>query len=89
VITNDSTNTAPFDAKGDLDFQYQFLFKKFNFVYDLGIGFQKNYRTTGRAFIFEVCYRRGYSPLHYTGDGQSNDLNIKDASLSFTIGLRI
>jgi hypothetical protein len=89
VITNDSTGTSPYDGKGNLGFQYQFLARGFNFSYGLGIGIQKNFRTTGRAFIIEFCYRRGYSRLHYEGFEESNDLNIKDSSLGITIGMRI
>jgi hypothetical protein len=89
VVTNDSTSTTAYDGKGDLGFQYEYLTPRFNFVYNLGIGFQKNNRTNGRAFIIDISYRRGYSRLHYSGYQGSNDLHIKDAALSITIGMRI
>ncbi len=103
VITNDSTENVVFDGKGSMNFEHQFISKVFNklfngagtsitgklnaFFYG-GIGTQYNFRTTAKALLFEITYKYGISRLHYEGYQNSNNLNIKDSHLSFSIGLK-
>ena len=89
VISNDSTDTSPYDGKSSIDFEHQFVTKGMNAFFDLGLGVQKNFRNSGKAVFFEFTYKYGISRIHYTGYQNSNDLYIKDANLAITIGLRI
>lgn len=89
VISNDSTGITVYDAKDNIDFENQLLTKGLNAFFQAGFGLQKNIRTSTRAYFFEVGYRYCLSRIHYDGNDQSNDLNISDAHLLFTIGMRI
>lgn len=89
VITNDSLGTSPYDGKETIGFEHHMISKGFNMFYHGGLGIQKNFRTTGRAFFIEFTYKYGLSRIHYTGHKNSNDLNIKNNNLAITVGLRI
>lgn len=103
VITNDSTETVVYDGKGTMDYEYQVFTqiankifngkgasftKKLNTFIFAGIGFQRNFRTTGKALFFDICYKYGISRMHYTGYNNSNNLNIKDSHILFNVGLK-
>jgi hypothetical protein len=89
VITNDSTGITLYDGKDNIDFETHRLMKGMSSFYEIGFGFQHNYRNTARAIFFEVNYKYGISRLHYDGNDGSNDLNIKDDHLSFLVGIRL
>jgi hypothetical protein len=103
VITNDSTGNEMYDGKGNLSFEHQVatqivnsvfknsqqtITKGFNAFFQIGLGDQYNFRGSGKNMFFEITYKYGISRLHYQGYQNSNDLNIKDANLTFSIGLR-
>ncbi|MBA3706976.1 MAG: hypothetical protein H0W84_14065 [Bacteroidetes bacterium] len=88
LITNDSTGNAVYDDKVKTGFEYQFIMKGLNTFLFGGLGIQTNFRKTGGAAFFEMTYKYGISRLHYSGHQYSNNLNIKDAHLAFTIGFR-
>jgi len=88
LITNDSTGNAVYDSKSDVDFQYQFVTKKLNTFFQGGLGLQTNFRKSGGAAFFEITYKYGVSRLNYTGYRNSNNLYIKDAHVTFAIGVR-
>ncbi len=103
IINNDSTETVVYDGKGTMDFEYQvftriankifngkgssFTKKMNSFIY-AGFGIQRNMRGTGKAVFFDISYKYGISRLHYTGYNNSNNLNIKDSQLLFSVGYK-
>ncbi len=89
VITNDSTNTTPYDSKSSIGYEHERIAKGMNGFYFAGLGLQKNYRDSGRAIFLEFTYRYGFSRIHYTGYENSNNLNIKEMNLAITLGFRI
>ena len=89
VISNDSTGLTVYDAKDNIDFENQRVRKKLSAFYQAGLGIQYNFRDSGRALFFEFTYRYGISRFHYDGNENSNDLNIKDGHLLFSIGVRL
>lgn len=89
VITNDSTGITVYDAKDNIDFENQLQRRGLNAYFQLGLGLQRNMRSSARALYFEINYRRGISRIHYNGDNNSNSLNIRDAHLLFMIGMRL
>jgi hypothetical protein len=89
VISNDSTETTPFDGKGSIGFEHELLFPGFNAFYQGGLGVQKNYRTTSKAIFFEITFKRGFSRIHYPGNANSNNINFRDNNLAFTLGIRL
>lgn len=88
VIASDSLGTTPYDGKGNLDFEHQLVTKSLNGFYHGGLGIQKNYRNSGRAFFLEATYKYALSRLHYAGFKNSNNINIKEGNLAITVGLR-
>jgi outer membrane protein with beta-barrel domain len=89
VISNDSTGITVYDAKDNIDFENQLVTKGLNAFFQSGLGFQKNVRTSTRAYFFEVSYKYCISRFHYDGNDKSNDLNIRDSHLLFSIGMRM
>ncbi len=89
VITNDSTGVSPYDAKDKIDFENQRVMKGLSAFYHAGLGLQYNYRNSGRALFFEFQYKYSISRFHYDGDDNSNNLNIRDAHLVFSLGMRL
>lgn len=89
VITNDSTGTSPYDGKGDIGFEHEFVTKGFNAFFFGGFGLQKNYRDTGRALFVELTMRYGISRIRYEGYQNSNDIKIKEPNLAITFGFRL
>lgn len=89
VITNDSTEVSPYDGKGSIGFEHQWVAKGFNVFFHGGFGVQRNYRETGKAVFFELTYKLGISRLHYSGYQNSNDLNIGNNNLAVTVGFRL
>jgi hypothetical protein len=89
VITNDSTETSPYDGKSNIGFEHEFVAKGFNAFFYGGFGIQKNFRASAKAVFFEFNYKYGISRLHYSGYQNSNNLNIKNNSLAITVGFRI
>lgn len=103
VINNDSTETVVYDGKGNMNFEHQVFTRmsnkllngkgssftqKLNSYLYAGFGVQRNFRESGKALCFDVCYKFGISRLHYTGYNNSNNLNIKDSHLLFNVGLK-
>ena len=103
VITNDSTENVVYDGKGTMNFEHhalsqvlntfsigkgKSLSKQFNAFFYGGVGTQYNFRETGKALFFEMTFKYGISRLHYEGYQNSNDLNIKESHLGFSIGLK-
>lgn len=88
VITNDSTNTSPYDGAGTIGFENEIVVKGFNAFFYGGLGLQKNFRDTGKALFFELTYRYGISRIRYDGYLNSNNLNIKESNLAITLGFR-
>lgn len=89
IISNDSTGITVFDAKDNIDFENQFLLKGLNAYFHAGLGLQYNVRNSARAVYFEIKYKYGISRLHYDGNDKSNDLNIRDGHLNFSLGFRL
>lgn len=89
VISNDSTGLTVYDAKDKIDYENQRVRKGLNAFYHAGLGIQYNFRDSGRALFFEFNYRYGISRFHYDGNEGSNNLNIKDNHLVFSIGMRL
>jgi hypothetical protein len=89
VIGNDSTGITVFDQKDNIDFEHQQLVKNLSAFFQVGVGLQKNFRISAKAVFFEISYKQAISRLHYDGNKNSNDLNIKDNHLIFSIGLRL
>ena len=89
VISNDSTGITVYDGKDNIDYENQRVTKGLNAFYQGGLGIQYNMRNTGRAVFFEFTYRYGISRLHYDGNNQTNNLNIKANHLVFTLGFRL
>lgn len=87
-IENDSTQVPVYDGKTDLTFEHHLIDKKLNAFYHLGLGIQKNFRNSGKAFFIEFTFKYSISRLHYTGFNNSNSLNIRDANLAITLGLK-
>lgn len=87
-VESDSTGAPIYDGKTDLTFENHIVDKHFNAFYEAGLGLQRNYRTKGSAFFFEFTYKYSISRLHYVGNETTNNLNIRDANLSVTLGLR-
>ncbi len=103
-INNDSTETVVYDGKGNMEYEYQVFTRMANKLFDgkgtsftkklnsyifAGIGIQRNLRESGKAIFFDISYKYGISRMHYTGYNNSNDLNIKDSHLLFTIGIKL
>jgi hypothetical protein len=89
VISNDSTGVTVFDAKDNIDFENQLLLKGLNAYFQAGLGLQYNIRNSARAFFFEFNYKYDISRIHYDGNDHSNDLNIRDGHLIFSVGFRL
>jgi len=89
VISSDSTNTTPYDGKGNIGFEHELVTKGFNAFYQGGIGIQKNFRATGKSVFLELTYKRGFSRIHYSGYRNSNNINFRDNNLAITVGLRL
>lgn len=89
VITNDSTDTSPYDGKDNIDFENQLITKGLNAYFHVGLGLQYNFRNSARALFFELNYKYGISRFHYDGNENSNDLNIRDRHLVFSFGIRL
>jgi hypothetical protein len=88
VISSDSTETTPYDGKGTIAFEHEIIAKNLNAFFFGGIGLQKNYRSTSKAIFFELAFKRGFSRIHYTGHENSNNINIRERSLTVLFGLR-
>ncbi len=104
VINNDSTETVVYDGKGNMEYEYQVFTRIANKLFDgkgtsftkklnsyifAGLGIQRNLRESGKAIFFDISYKYGISRMHYTGYNNSNNLNIKDSHLLFTIGIKL
>ena len=88
VIINDSTENVVYDGKGSMEFEHHVVAKAINaFAYG-GLGAQYNLRASAKAIFIDVTYKYGISRLHYKGYQKSNNLNIKEAHVSFSIGLK-
>ncbi len=103
VIVNDSTGNVLYDGKGGMDFEHQAVTQVSNtlfkgagtsvtrrlntFIY-AGLGSQYNFRTSAKAIFIEITYKYGISRLHYTGYQNSNNLNIKESHITFSIGVK-
>ena len=85
----DSTGISTYDAKDKIDFENQRVMKGLSAFYHAGFGLQYNYRNSGRALFFEFQYKYSISRFHYDGDDNSNNLNIRDAHLVFSLGIRL
>lgn len=99
VINNDSTETVVYDGKGAMDYEYQVFTKllngkgasftkKLNTYLYAGLGIQRNLRESGKALFFDISYKYGISRMHYAGHNNSNNLNIKDSHLLFSVGYK-
>lgn len=87
-IESDSTEMTMMDGITDLTFENHIVDKHFNAFLHAGFGFQKNFHDTGKAFFLEFTYKYNISRLHYIGNHDTNNLNIKNNSLSICIGYR-
>lgn len=87
-IESDSTKNAVYEGKTNVRFENYRISKKMSGFYLLGLGAQRNNRKNGRALFFELIYNYGLSRLHYEGHEYSNKLEIKNALLAFTFGIR-
>lgn len=88
VIINDSTENVVYDGKGTMEFEHHVVAKAINaFAYG-GLGAQYNIRTSAKAIFIDVTYKYGISRVHYEGYQKSNNLNIKESHISFSIGLK-
>lgn len=87
-ILSDSTELTVSDGKTDLTFENHLIDKHFNSFLHAGLGIQKNFHETGKAMFIEFTYKYNISRLHYVGNQNTNNLNIRNNSLSICIGLR-
>lgn len=87
-IESDSTHNAVYEGKTNLTFENDVIDRKINAFFMGGLGVQKNFRGKKNSGFLEFTYKYGISRLHYTGYQNSNNLNIKDANLAITIGMR-
>ncbi len=87
-IASDSTGLTLLDGTTDLTFENHIVDKHFNAFLHAGIGIQKNFHDTGKAIFLEFTYKYNISRLHYVGNKNTNDLDIKNNSLSICFGLR-
>ena len=87
-IESDSTQETVLDGTTDLTFENHIVDQHFNAFLHAGMGIQKNFRDTGKALFIEFTYKYNISRLHYIGDKNSNNLNIKNNSLSICVGVR-
>lgn len=87
-IESDSTQLTMMDGSTDLTFENHIVDKHFNAFLHAGMGIQKNFHNTGKAFFFEFIYKYNISRLHYIGNQNTNNLNIRNNSLSICIGYR-
>lgn len=87
-ITSDSTQNTIYDGKTDVTFENHFLNKHFNALFQCGLGTQRNFKEKGSTLFIEFTYKYNISRLHYEGYQNSNNLNIRDACLSITVGFR-
>ena len=76
------------DGTTDITFENHIIDKHFNAFLHAGLGIQKNLHDTGKALFLEFTYKYNISRLHYPGNQNTNNLNIKNNSLSICVGLR-
>lgn len=87
-IESDSTKNSVYEGKTNVRFENYRISKKLSGFYLLGLGAQRNNKINGRALFLELTYNHGLSRLHYEGHEYSNKLEIKNALLAFTFGVR-
>lgn len=87
-IESDSTQETVLDGTTDLTFENHIVDQHFNAFLHAGMGIQKNFHDTGKALFLEFTYKYNISRLHYAGYQNSNNLNIRNNSLSICVGVR-
>lgn len=87
VVINDSTENVVYDGKGTMGFEHQVAKGLNAFIYG-GLGSQYNFRTSAKAIFIDLTYKYGLSRLHYAGHRNSNNINIKESHITFSIGLK-
>jgi len=76
-------------GKAQMDFENWFLTPRIGNVLVGGLGFNKRFNHSEESVFFEAVYRYGLSRSIYYGNGTSNELLIRNASLSLAVGFRI
>jgi hypothetical protein len=77
-----------YDGKTDVTFEYPFPWAHFGSLLQGGLGLQFNNIQKQTALFFEVNYKYGISRFHYVGNGNTNDLFIKDSNISINVGYK-
>ncbi|TND00867.1 MAG: hypothetical protein FD123_4325 [Bacteroidetes bacterium] len=84
-----TTGEEVWKGKATLDFENWFIRPSIGNVLVGGLGLDHRFNHSDESVFFEVIYRYGLSRYIYSGNVDTNDLVIKNASLSFAVGFRM
>ena len=88
TVVSDSTDNRVYRGITDMGFENHLIHKKINTFAQGGIGLQKNMRKKERALFLEFIYKMDFSRLSYTGFENSNNVHLRNSSVSVNVGIK-
>lgn len=77
-----------FDGQTDLTFDNYIFHKRLSNMLQASAGIQFNNVINATALVFDITAKYGLSPITYKGDGNSNNLVIRDFNVAINVGYR-
>lgn len=90
LVTNTQTGKFIYEGQNNLTYNYSLFTNYGSSIIELGIGHQRNGLKNGNAFYWELDYKYGISPIHYTGNNLgSNDIIFILNTITLKVGIKI
>lgn len=88
VVTENSSGKDIWGGSTELTFEHWTVGEQTSTVIMAGMGWDKRFGWSTSYMTFELFYRYNFSRFRYRGNFDSNDLMIKNSSVTFQIGYR-
>lgn len=88
-VVSDSTENTIYKGATDVIFENHLIHEKLNTFFQTGFGLQKNSRKTDKALFIDLIYKLDFSRLQYKGNENSNNVRIRNSSISIVVGIKM
>lgn len=89
IILNAATGKFVWEGQNNISFSYPLLSNQGSSIFVLALGYQHNYLRKSNAYFIELEYMYGTSPINYSGNSGSNNINFTLNTLAVKIGIRL
>ena len=90
LVINTQTGRFIYEGQNNLNYTYSLFANTGSSIIELGLGHQRNGLKNGNAFYWEIDYKYGISPIHYTGNNMgSNDVIFTLNTFTIKVGIKL